>query len=95
MPEKISIGKERIENDETRPTISVTVNISIADDAPPSLTEAVMRAVGALVTVGLDEESCVEIRDHFMDIRARNQRKADNVARLLIGDDEPKEGTKP
>lgn len=69
-------------------SIEVTVNVTIPPDAPPALVVALGEMLGRLVSVGTDEATANAIVDYMQEVKERKQREADNVARLLLGEEE-------
>lgn len=87
MNEHFKIGTERHYHDSEKPTIRLDISVSFESDAPPALAKAIFEGIAKLLVMGTDDEYARQIATDFQEISARKQREADNVARLLLGDD--------
>lgn len=73
----------------------ITVNISMSDDTPPPLLEAVGKCVAEIIKIASSPEELDKISEWLEEKRASHQRRADHAARMLLGQDVSGEEPEP
>lgn len=62
----------------------ITVNISMSDDTPPQLLEAVGKCVAEIISICSRPEELDQIKEWLEETRARHQRRADHATETLL-----------
>jgi 7-keto-8-aminopelargonate synthetase-like enzyme len=91
VAEQFRLSIERGYETESRAVIRFDIHVHFENDAPPPLAKAIGQTLATLICFGTDEETLQEIATNLQENQARRQCEADNVARLLIGEEERRE----
>jgi hypothetical protein len=67
--------------------IRIDLNLNFSDDAPPALVQAIAHVLIDLHRACGREGDLRKLAAQCEEIRARNQRRADHAARMLLGDE--------
>jgi hypothetical protein len=92
MTEQFRMSVEREHETEARPLIRFEIHVHFENDAPPSLAKAIGQALATLICCGSDEEALQQIAADMQERQIQRQREADNVARMLLGEEDENPG---